>query len=92
MLAEISVSVLPVKVFGDPFTVCVSDAKVSEELYVNLIAVVFPPFEFTFAFNTAVNSPTLLAALIVTVGAAIGVKLRIEPYEVPTELDAMTLK
>ena len=79
MLAETSVSVVPVKVFGVALTVCVSEAKVSEELYVNLIAVVFPPFELTLAFSTVVVSPILLAARIVTVGTAIGVKLKIEP-------------
>ncbi len=58
----------------------------------NLIPVVFPPFELTLALIVVVVSPILVAARIVTVGAAMGVKLWIEPYEVPTEFDATTLK
>ena len=74
-----SVSVVPVSVDGDPTTVKVSVKKVSEVLYVNFIPVVFPPFEFIFALITVVVSPILLAARIVTVGTAIGVKLLILP-------------
>jgi hypothetical protein len=74
-----SVSVVPVNVDGDPTTVNVSVKKVSEVLYVNFIPEVFPPFELTLALITVVVSPILLAARIVTVGTAIGVKLLILP-------------
>ena len=40
---------------------------------------VFPPFELILALMTVVVSPMLLAARIVTVGAAIGVKLLMLP-------------
>jgi hypothetical protein len=41
--------------------------------------VVFPPLEFTLALIVVVVSPILVAARIVTVGAAIGVKLTTDP-------------
>ncbi len=72
--------------------VLVSDEKSDEELQTNLMLDVVPPLALTCPFMVVVVSPRLLAALTVITGGPIGVKERIVPKLVPTELVAFALK
>ena len=58
-------------------------------------AVVAAPFGFTPPFNVAPLAVTEVAAFVVTVGAgaaAVVLKLRIDPFDVPAALEAATRK
>jgi hypothetical protein len=55
-------------------------------------AFVASPLAVTLPFRVAEVAPTEVAAKVVTAGVAPGVKLRINPFDVPTELEAATRK
>ncbi len=91
-VAETGVSDVPVALEGVAVTVVLPELSVELVPYVNVIDEVATPLAFTVPFRTAPVAVTLDALLVVTAGAGVVVKLRVELVVFPASLVPSALK